>query len=219
VTTALEPALSPVTYLDALVAGEPRAAREVLEQLLAAGLDPRRIELEVMQAAMTGIGRLWQEGRVTVAQEHLATAITRSQMAWLAPHLTVPPTMGRTAILAGTPGELHDLGLQMLDDFLTGDGWFVLNLGQAVPADALAHLAAARRPDLVGLSTSLLTSVRGAALTVDLLKQLPERPLVMVGGAAYDGEEALATRIGADTYAVDAGAASAVLRARFDARG
>jgi methanogenic corrinoid protein MtbC1 len=41
----------------------------------------------------------------------------------------------------------------------------------------------------------------------------------MVGGAAYDGEEALATRIGADTYAVDAGAASAVLRARFDARG
>ncbi len=209
--------LSPVAFLDTLVAGEPRAAREVLEQQLAAGLDPRRIELEVMRPGMTEIGRLWQEGWITVAQEHLATAITRSQMAWMAPYLSIPPQMGRTAIIAGTPGELHVLGLQMLEDFLTGDGWTVLNLGQSVPANSLVSLVATKRPDVVGLSTALFTSVRDASVTIDLLKQLPEPPLVIVGGAVYDGDEALATRIGADLYAPDAGQASTLLRARFDA--
>jgi methanogenic corrinoid protein MtbC1 len=194
---------TPDAYLSALVAGDPQRARVTIEGLITGGLSARRVELEVLAPAMTAIGQLWQEARISVALEHLATAITRSQLAWLAPHLAVPPSMGRTAILAGTPGELHVLGLQMLDDFLTGDGWDVLNLGQALPTGDLVDLVAVRRPAVVGLSTALTTKLMEARTTIAHVKGLPDPPLVIVAGVRR---------------AADAGQASAILRARVDAR-
>ncbi len=205
-------------YLAAIVAGDPRVARATVERLIATGTAARRVELEVLAPAMTAIGRLWEEARISVAQEHLATAITGSQLAWLAPRLAAPPPVGRTAILAGMPGELHVLGLQMVADFLTGDGWEILDLGQAVPTDDLVDFVAARRPTAVGLSSALTTRLAAARSAIARLRALPDPPLVMVGGAAYAGDEALARRLGADLFAADAGAASELLRAHFDAR-
>ena len=75
---------------------------------------------------------------------------------------------------------------------------------------------AGRRPAAVGLSTALTTKLAAVRTTIARLKALPNTPLVIVGGAAYAGDEALARQLGADLFAADAGAASAILRAHFD---
>ena len=78
-------------YLDAVVSGDTRLAREIVTDLVTEGADPRTIYLEILAPALVAIGELWQVGRVTVAQEHLATAITQAQLAWLAPRMACAP--------------------------------------------------------------------------------------------------------------------------------
>ena len=207
-------------YVDAVTAGDTRGAHAIVAELVESGADPRTICLEVLGPALRAVGDLWQLGRASVAQEHLATAVTQAQMAWLAPRMmetspSVAHGPAREVILSGTPGELHAVGLRMVADFLASDGWSVIELGAATPADDLVALVATRCPAVVGLSTALTTHLPEVRALVARLHALPTSPTVMVGGAAYGDYEDLARRIGADLFARDAGAASAVLRACF----
>ena len=206
---------SPEGYADVLLGDSPREARAAAFGLLDRGVLPRALYLEVLGPALQEVGSRWQRGLISVAQEHLATAIVSSVMATVAPRLVELPAIGRRAVLACTDGELHDVGLRMVGDFLEADGWEVLFLGALTPPDALQSLVAESRPDVVGLSTALTTHLASAAASIAAIRQLEAPPLVMVGGRAYGDDPSVALGIGADVLLADAGAASALLRQRF----
>ena len=208
-------------YADVLLGPSPREARRAAFGLLEDGLQPRALYLDVLGPALGEVGSRWQRGLITVAQEHLATAIVTSVMATVAPRLTVAsqltdsPATGRRAVLACTESELHDVGLRMVGDFLEADGWEVLFLGALTPSDALQRLVAETAPDVVGLSTALTTHLASASDAIAAIRQLETPPFVMVGGQAYGNDAGVALGIGADVLLADAGAASALLRERF----
>jgi methanogenic corrinoid protein MtbC1 len=126
------------------------------------------------------------------------------------------PTGGRLAIVSGSPEERHALGVQMVADFLEGDGWEVLNLGAATPAGDLARLADAEQADVVALSTSTPAGLPGAAEAVAELQALAPRPLVVLGGQLWAGEARReADALGADLVLRDPRDLVARLRERF----
>jgi len=202
-------------YADVLLGPSPREARTAAFGLLDRGLKPRALYLEVLGPALQEVGLRWQRGLISVAQEHLATAIVSSVMATVAPRLVELPPIARRAVLACTDGELHDVGLRMVSDFLEADGWDVLFLGALTPPDALQLLVAENTPDVVGLSTALTTHLASAADAIAAIRELDVSPFVMVGGRAYRDDSSVAIGVGADVLLADAGAASAVLRRRF----
>lgn len=206
---------SPFGYADVLLGQSAREARVAALELLERGVSPRALYLEVLGPALQEVGSRWQRGLISVAQEHLATAIVSSVMAIVAPRLIEPPPIGRRAVLACTDGELHDVGLRMVGDFLEADGWDVLLLGALTPPDALQRLVADRAPDVVGLSTALTTHLASAAEAIAAMRRLETPLFVMVGGRAYRDDSSVALGIGADVLLADAGAASALLRQRF----
>lgn len=206
-----------VPFVEALVRPDPRAARTVVDDLVADGQSVRSIYMDVLGPALVEVGLRWQQARITVAHEHLATATTKSIMARLAPLVGALPVVHRRIVLACTPGELHGVGLRMVADFLEGDGWEVLETGADTPSSDLVAIVVSERPDVVGLSTALSQRLEETATTIAALKALDRPPLVIVGGAAYAGDEALAMRMGADAFATDAAGASAMLRDRFAA--
>ena len=212
-TTSPNEALDP--YVEALVRPDPRGARAAVEAMVSAGHPVRGIYMDILGPAMVEVGRRWQQARITVAHEHLATATTKAIMARLAPLVGKPPPISRRIVLACSPGELHGVGLRMVADFLEGDGWEVLELGPDTPTEDLLSIVASERPDAVGLSTALSLHLAAAAGAVGQLKSLDPAPFVLVGGAAYGGDASLASRVGADGYAADAGTTSALLRDRF----
>jgi MerR family transcriptional regulator, light-induced transcriptional regulator len=205
----------PGGYADVLLAGSPREARTAALGLLDQGVLPRTLYMEVLGPALREVGSRWQRGLISVAQEHLATSIVSSVMATVAPRLIEPPPIGLRAVLACTDGELHDVGLRMVGDFLEADGWEVLFLGALTPPDALQDLAAESEPDVVGLSTTLTTHLASAAGSIAAIRQLEAPPFIIVGGRAYGDDSSVAIGIGADVLVPDAGAASALLRERF----
>src|SRR3978361_1343078 len=112
-------------YLAALRAGDRRRALQVVATARSAGIELRELYLEVFQPALREVGRLWQENQMTIAQEHLATAITQIAMAKLhsesiadAPRGSLTPTLTLTVLAACADSELHAVGLRMVCDLL-----------------------------------------------------------------------------------------------------
>ena len=201
-------------YVQALLAARPAAARAVVQAALEAGLPARNVYLDVLQPALHEVGRLWELGQASVAQEHLATATTQALLHHLAGALPHLPSIGRSAIVTGTEGELHGVAVRFVANFLAADGWNVLELGPSTPTVDLVDLVDRSGADLVGLSTTLTSNLARASEAVTALRALSRPPLIVVGGSAYRGDETLAVRLGADIFAPDAGSLGRLLRAK-----
>jgi methanogenic corrinoid protein MtbC1 len=207
-------------YLAAIRAGSRREALGVVDVALAAGMDARTLYLQVFQPAMHEIGRLWQENRITVADEHLATAITQLAMSRLYEELFGDRVdAGPLLVAACAEDERHELGLRMICDLLELDGWDTVFLGAAVPVEDLVRMVKERRPEVVALSASITPHLARVREAVRAIRDaMPEDgPVIAIGGRAFSGDAALAERMGADLTAKDAVEVAERLKERFAA--
>jgi MerR family transcriptional regulator, light-induced transcriptional regulator len=215
-TTTVEVEEHRQAYLDALMARDVGAARSAIDAAIALGIPVEEIYLDVLTPALYEIGRSWAVGDFSIADEHSATAVTQSVLGMLGPRMRTAPKDGRLAVVSGSPEERHALGVQMVADFLEGDGWEVLNLGASTPAPDLARLVDAERPDVVALSTATPAGLPGAAEAVAALRVLDPRPLIVLGGQLWSGPaRADAPGLGADLVVDGPRELVALLRERF----
>jgi methanogenic corrinoid protein MtbC1 len=192
-------------YLAALLQADSRSAQGVVEAALVAGLAVDTVYLEVLAPTMYEVGVLWERARITVAGEHLATAITQGVLATLATRLP-RRTVGAhrlVAVLGSGPEDFHGLGTRVVGDFLQAAGWRVFDLGAATPASAFASVAAEHGAQLVAVSSSLAEHLDGVREVRRALDFLTRPPLLAVGGSAYDGYPERAAAVGAELHAAD----------------
>jgi methanogenic corrinoid protein MtbC1 len=190
-------------YVAAQLAGDRRAAvRLIVEQGIERGVPLPSLYLDVIQAAQHRIGELWQQNLISVAQEHVATAITQVALAELYRGLVCEPPNGRRVVMACVGGELHELGTRVTADFFEMAGFDVRYLGANVPTDSLVGMLREEQPHLLVLSAtmSLLkepelveTARRGREAVGDTLR-------LGVGGLAFDLQPGLVDQLGADVY-------------------
>lgn len=196
-------------YTDRLVAGDAEGARRLLHGRLAAGTPADQILLDVITPAQHELGRLWQVGRIDVAQEHFGTATSQRIMAELLAanrrSTNGGPAPG-TLVGACVQGERHDVGLRLVCDLFRLDGWDVHELGPDTPSPAILEAVRRHRPDLLGLSVTMTGQVWHAAETIAALRADPElrATRVLVGGRPFRVSPSLARWIGADAGAGDA---------------
>lgn len=192
----------------ALLVGDRRRAAAVMDRCLSEGRDLIETEMHVVQSALYRIGQKWQGNQVSVAQEHLATAIAQSLMVkgLIASKLGQP--CGKKVLLACVQGNYHSVGLQMVADAFQLAGWDVDYLGADVPTAALVGYVSTWRPHLLGLSVSLPHQLRAVKDVIARLNSLASaRPAVMVGGIAINNFDQFAARLGAGATGADAAAA------------
>jgi methanogenic corrinoid protein MtbC1 len=209
------------TFLEALVRGDRRSAQRLVDGVLDRGRTLRELYLDVFQPALQEIGRRWQYNEVTVAEEHLATAITQAAMGRAFERVyRWRDSRSPSLIAACADDERHQLGLRMVCDLLELEGWDTTYLGASVPVESLVDMVLKRSPDVVALSASIgpnLPRVRGAIAAIRESGVSP-MPLIVVGGLAVAGDANLASRLGADLTAVSAADAVELLTARVPQR-
>ncbi len=193
-------------YLDALRRGDRRRALNTARTALNNGVDIRDLYLEVFQPAMHEIGLMWERNQITVAQEHLATAITQSVMAHLYGHVFQHTPVGRTLIATCIGGELHELGIRMVADFFEMEGWDVYYLGANMPAEDVVRMAQERQADLLAISVTLNSYVPHARRMIQVVRasSIGDRIKIMVGGQPINRAPDLYKKLGADFTARDA---------------
>ncbi|HEX2639618.1 MAG TPA: B12-binding domain-containing protein, partial [Pyrinomonadaceae bacterium] len=104
-------------YLRSLLRGDRHAASRLILDAVESGTPVRDIYLHVFQQVQHEIGRLWQENRLSVAQEHYCTAATQMIMSQLYPYIFASDKNGKTLVATCTSGDLHEIGVRMVSDF------------------------------------------------------------------------------------------------------
>ncbi|WP_224390968.1 B12-binding domain-containing protein [Pseudonocardia sp. ICBG1293] len=194
---------------DAVLRGDEYSAVDVVVDALRDGVDAETVLLEVIGAVQQRVGREWAANRISVAQEHAATAINERVIS------TLSLTSGRhdggrgRVTVACVDGEWHALPARLLAEVLRLRGFTVDYLGAQVPtAHLITHLHRTG-PDAVALSSSIATRLPTAHATITAC-QATGVP-VIVGGAAFGPDGRYARLLGADAWAPDARAAAQTL--------
>jgi len=192
---------------DRLIAGDAAGAWSIIESALMAGT-PGDVYLQLLGPCLRTIGDEWERGRISVADEHRATAVALGIIGRLSPLFK---RRGRRrpglVLLAGAEGDPHAIPLAMVADVLRREGFDVIHLGADVPAEPLVAMATAADLCAVGLSASTTPGVVKAGRAVrELHRRVPGVP-VMLGGPAVQSEK-VARQAGADGWAPDAAAAA-----------
>lgn len=203
-------------YAGHILAADRQAATAVVEAALESGRSIRDIYLGIFEPFQREVGRLWQLGRISVAQEHYCTAATQMIMSQLYPRLFAGRDRRRRGrmVAACVEGELHEIGLRMVTDLCEIDGWDTLYLGASTPPAGVVDLLESQRADVLAVSTTL-TSHLGRVGT--LIEAVRERSTlgdlaILVGGRPFLAEPGLHRAMGADATASDAGGAVEVAR-------
>jgi MerR family transcriptional regulator, light-induced transcriptional regulator len=141
-------------YLELVRAGRRGEASDLILEAVRGGVHVKEIYLHVFQPAQWEVGRLWQTGQLSVAQEHFCTAATQWVMSQLYPWVFSGVRDRGTMIATAVPGELHELGIRMVADFFEMHGWDTAYLGANVPADGVAEAVTPREPDVLSRPSS-----------------------------------------------------------------
>jgi MerR family transcriptional regulator, light-induced transcriptional regulator len=192
-------------YLAAQLAGDRREAlRLLVDEGLLRGIPLQDIHLKVIQPSQYEIGRLWQENRISVAQEHLATAISQLALSHLYRHLPRDPSNGKVVMVSCVEGELHELGARMASDFLEMAGFEVRFLGANVPTSHLVRMVREQTPDLLALSVSMTYHLPALRTAVEQVRAIAPRLPIAVGGLAFTWVPGLERELGVSFLGKDA---------------
>jgi MerR family transcriptional regulator, light-induced transcriptional regulator len=175
---------------DALYARVAAGDAPALERLVAQTLGILSVEVAlggVLVPVLERVGSGWAEGELTVAQEHLGSAVIRAHLERLL--ADARGSARGVAVLACAPGERHELGLLMLAIMMRADGWQVAYLGSDTPVADASALAAQLDARLLCISASL--DDRLGPLGEQLAAaDMPQETALVLGGAAMSSKVA-----------------------------
>ncbi len=187
---------------DAVLRGDEYSSVDITVDALRDGLDVEAVLLDVIGAVQARVGKEWAANRISVAQEHAATAINDRVISTLTLARDRPEQQRGRITVACVDGEWHALPARLLAEVLTLRGFTVDYLGAQVPTPHLITHLHRTGPDAVALSSSIATRLPVAHATISAC-QAAGVP-VIVGGAAFGVDGRYATLLGADAWAADA---------------
>lgn len=191
--------------------GQKQEVEARVQKALESGLPPKSILDEGMIAAMSEVGRLFEEGEYYVPEMLIAARAMQAGLAVLKPHLKEANVASAGRVAIGTvKGDLHDIGKNLVGMMLEGAGFEILDLGTDVSPEKFVE--AADGVQVIALSALLTTTMTNMKETIDALQSSGKRSRVkvIIGGAPITAE--YAQKIGADGYAPDASRAAALAR-------
>lgn len=172
-------------YLRALLAGDREACARLVNAQLDAGADLKTLYVQLLQRAQYEVGELWEQQKITVATEHLATAVTQRMMTLIQARVLRGPPRQRSIVVACVADELHQLGGRMIADFCELRGWRGHFLGANATLEELLRVIDQTHPDLVGLSLSLPFNLPRLLAALDALSAAHPGLPIVVGGQAF----------------------------------
>ncbi len=193
---------------DDLYDGLADEVAEGTQILLNRGWDATRVLEEALVAGMGIVGVDFRDGILFVPEVLMAANAMKAGMALLRPILVETGAKPIGKMVIGTvKGDIHDIGKNLVGMMMEGAGFEVVDLGINVEADTFVAALQEHRPDILGMSALLTTTMPYMQVVIDALKKqgVREQCTVLVGGAPLNEE--FSRVIGADAYCRDAAVA------------
>ncbi len=173
-------------YLAALLAGDRPQCTDLVSRLLEKEIRTEVVYTQLFQRSLYRIGELWEHNRISVAVEHLATAITESLLATVYPRILAGRSPGgRKAVISCSVNEYHQVGARMVADIMEGQGWDAWFLGANTPVEDLLRLIEEKKPDILGLSVSIYFNMAPLKKMIQVVRSHYAGLDILVGGQAF----------------------------------
>jgi 5-methyltetrahydrofolate--homocysteine methyltransferase len=186
-------------------------AKEVVasvNELLRRNMTPYDLLTQGLVAGMDVVGADFRDGILFVPEVLMAAKAMKAGMEILRPLLAETGAQQIGTLVIGTvKGDIHDIGKNLVGMMMEGGGFNVINLGINVDADTFIKAIHEHKPDIIGMSALLTTTMPYMGVVIETLKEqgLRDQLIVLVGGAPLNS--AFAEEIGADAYCRDAAVA------------
>jgi 5-methyltetrahydrofolate--homocysteine methyltransferase len=198
---------------DAVVSGKFKEIEDMVSATIKDGVDLKQIIDEAMIPAMDVVGEKFARSEIFVP-EMLVSAVTMQKgLDLIKPLLKGEETKSKgTIVICTVKGDIHDIGKNLVVMMLEGAGFKIIDLGVDLSVEQLVERVVEIKPDILGLSALLTTSMPEMKKVLETLEAqgLRKNLKVMVGGAPVDSR--FAESIGADGYGEDAAAAVKLAR-------
>lgn len=191
----------------AVIEGEIEEGEALARRALEEGIDPLECIENGFVAGINKVGALYEEGDMFLPELVAAGEVMKEALAILEPEL-LKNKQARTilgkVIIGSVAHDIHDIGKDIVASMLAASGFEVHNLGIDVPGDTFVARVRELKPDILGMSALLTTTMPEQKNVIEILEEegLRKGVKVMVGGAPVNKEWAEA--IGADGFAEDA---------------
>ena len=190
---------------EALMQGDAQKVKDLTERKLSEGTPPLEILNNALIAGMTEVGRKFKALEIYVPE----VLVSARAMSWGVEALK-PAWKGKdakplgTVVIGSVKGDVHDIGKNLVVMMMEGAGFKVIDLGISIPVEKFIEAIKEHKPDIVGMSALLTTTMGEFKKNVETLKAtgLRDKVKIMVGGAPVNEKYALDA--GADAYGADA---------------
>jgi len=193
---------------EGVIKGDGSVVQAEVNKALSEGAEARDILVKGLIGGMGVVGERFGAGEMFLPEVLMSAHAMHQGLDIVKPLLakSAEKAMGRV-VIGTVEGDIHDIGKRIVGFMLEGNGYEVTDLGTDVKAETFARAIEEHKPDIVGMSALLTTTMPNMGKTIDLLKEkgLRRDVKVIVGGAPIN--EQYAKSIGADGYAPEAGSA------------
>jgi 5-methyltetrahydrofolate--homocysteine methyltransferase len=198
---------------EGVIEGRHKEIESLVREICKTGISPDKVIQEGLIAAMNVVGQKFSDGEIFVPEMMVSAMTMKLGLNIVKPLLTGKAGAPKGTVLMGTvKGDLHDIGKNIVVMMLEGAGFQVIDLGVDIDVEKVVATVAEIRPQVLGLSALLTTTMPEMKRVIEELRArgLRDRVKVMVGGAPVDA--AFSEKIGADGYGRDAVQAVALAR-------
>jgi methanogenic corrinoid protein MtbC1 len=171
-------------YLQSILIGNRQQCQNVVNDFLSENHSVNELYEGVIKPALYEVGRLWEQNKITVATEHMATAITEGILNSLYTSIIPAEYTEKKVVLACVENEEHQVGIKMVADVFEMNKWESYFLGTGFPTVELIRYIDKIKPDLIALSLSIYFNFGNLKHMLGKLKNnFPHIP-ILVGGQA-----------------------------------
>lgn len=193
---------------DAVIIGAWKETPALTKELCAAGAKPEDIIINSLQYGMTVVGEKYSTGEYFLPDMLKAARAMNSSLVILKPLLEDASVTKLGTIVIGTvKADMHDIGKNIVTSFLRGVGFEVFDIGVDVSEDKFVEAVREHKPQILGLSALLTTTMYEIGTVIKKLESTGLRSTVKVVAGGAPVTERFAREMGADCYAKDGGAA------------
>ena len=201
----------------AVIEGDLGRIVALTEAALKEGIAPKEVLQQGLMAGMEVVGSRFKAGDMFVPEVLLSAKTMQTALTILKPRLASSGAKMRGIIVLGTvEGDLHTIGKSLVGMMMEGAGFEVYDVGVDVSPEKFVEAIKDKKPDIVGMSALLTTTMLAMKRTVDAINEagLRDRVKIMVGGAPLSSE--FAKQIGADGYGSNAATAADMAKSFMD---
>ena len=189
----------------AVIEGDEDLTKDIVKTIIDKKFDVHAVLFNGLCEGMKEVGRLYTEHEYFIPEIIISADAFNAGFELLTPHLeSIDEKPKATIVIGVVKGDIHDIGKNIVSQFLIANGYKVIDLGRNVHSDQFIKAAEDNNADIVCLSTLMSPTLEEMKVVVEKLNErgLKEKTMVIIGGATTDPD--FMKEIGADYCCKDA---------------